>query len=94
MLAIAYRNIGGAAAAKPDRRVHRRVQRSGAHSLLRDLLEREAGYCARQYKVVTGEFGKLILIIPDAQSAIDVSVSHSSSLAAAAITDLGFIGRP
>jgi 4'-phosphopantetheinyl transferase len=92
MIAVAYRNISGAALSMPDRRVNREIQRSGAHSLLRDLLEREAGSPASQYQLVTNGSRKPILLIRDAPTAIDVSVSHSGSLAAAALTDLGDIG--
>jgi phosphopantetheinyl transferase len=107
MLAVAYRNIiraltGSTGAvsggdrkgfAKSDRRMQRRMQRSATNSLLCDLLEREAGYPASNWRlIIENAYGKPILVTSDGPNTIDVSLSHSRSLAAAAITDLGAIG--
>ncbi len=106
MLAIAYRNIirastGSTGSAsdgerkefrRPDRRMQRRMQQSAATSLLCDLLERDAGCPASNWHLIENAYGKPILITSDGPNAIDVSLSHSGSLAAAAITDLGAIG--
>ncbi len=105
MLAVAYRNIvkastgyttvsgvNGKRSARSDRRLRRQMQRSGANLLLRDLLARDAGYPASDWRLVENSDGKPILVTADGSNAIDVSLSHSGSLAAAAITDLGLIG--
>src|ERR1022692_34063 len=96
MLAVAYRTIiTGADSkdfAKLDRRLHRSMQRGATDSLLRDLLEREAGYRASSWQLVANADGKPTIDTTDGPSAIDVSLSHSGMLAAAAITDLGAIG--
>lgn len=106
MLAVAYRNIIRASAgstgsasegerkdfARSDRRMQRRMQRSATNSLLGDLLARDAGYPVSNWQLIENAYGKPILVTSDGPNAIDVSLSHSGSLAAAAITDLGAIG--
>jgi 4'-phosphopantetheinyl transferase len=106
MLAVAYRNIsialtasthpvsstGGNHLPRPDRRWQRRAQRSATHSLLRDLLAREAGCSDDSWQLLAVGPEKPKLLTTDGPSAIDVSLSHSRSIAAAAITDLGAIG--
>lgn len=103
MLAVAYRSIDGALKpsgsgangkhfAKSDRQMRREMQHSATNSLLRDLLEREAPRGPSNWKLTEDGRGKPILITSDGANAIDVSMSHSGCLAAAAITDLGAIG--
>ena len=106
MLAVAYRNIirastgstepvsgvDGKDFARSDRRLRRRMQRSVTNSLLRDLLERDASCPASNWHLIENAYGKPILVTSDGPNAIDVSLSHSGSLTAAAITDLGTIG--
>jgi 4'-phosphopantetheinyl transferase len=106
MLAVAYRNINRALtastepasavgrddSARLDRRVQRRAQRCAANSLLRDLLARDAGYPASGWQLLADGHDKPKLFTTDGPSSIDVSLSHSRSIVAAAITDLGAIG--
>lgn len=99
MLAVAYRSIVGASTAangkdfaKPDRRMQRQLQRSATNSLLRDLLDRNAGCDGCSWQLIQNWQGKPILVSLAGVNAIDVSLSHSGWLAAAAITDLGAIG--
>jgi 4'-phosphopantetheinyl transferase len=106
MLAVAYRNIIGASTGSTEpvsrvgcndfatsgRQLQRHMQSTATNSLLRDLLEREAGYPARCWQLHANGYDKPKLLTSDRPSAIDVSLSHSESLAAAAITDLGAIG--
>jgi len=75
-----------------DRRLRHRKQRDAAKSLLRDLLEREVGCRASAWQLTENADGKPILVTSKGPSGIDVSMSHSGWLAAAAITDLGAIG--
>src|SRR5580704_7691343 len=95
MLAVAYRTIiagnDGKDFTKRDRHARRSMQRGATQSLLRDLLEREAGDCAASWRLIEKADGKPVLE-SDGPSVIDVSLSHSGWLAAAAITDLGMIG--
>jgi 4'-phosphopantetheinyl transferase len=106
MLALAYRNISRALTASAetasavgcddparlDRRVQRRAQRCAANSLLRDLLARDAGYPAGGWQLLADGHDKPKLLTTDGPSSIDVSLSHSRAIVAAAITDLGEIG--
>ncbi|HXN87413.1 MAG TPA: 4'-phosphopantetheinyl transferase superfamily protein [Candidatus Binataceae bacterium] len=96
MLAVAYRTIirpkDGKDFAKRDRRARRKMQSVAADSLLRDLLEREAGDHAASWQLVANADCKPILVTPDGLSTIDVSMSHSGMRVAAAITDVGAIG--
>jgi phosphopantetheinyl transferase len=95
MLAVAYRTITGADGedfAKLDRRSRRKVQGVAADALLRDLLELEAGYPAKSWQLIANSDGKPTIHTAAGSSTIDVSMSHSGSVAAAAITDHGAIG--
>jgi 4'-phosphopantetheinyl transferase len=106
MIAVAYRNIvkastestqavlgvSGEDFTRSDRRLRRQMQRSAANSVLRDLLACDRGYPASDWRLAERAGGKPILVTLDGPSAIDVSLSHSGTLAAAAITDLGAIG--
>jgi 4'-phosphopantetheinyl transferase len=106
MLAIAYRNlierptglVDGLNRSQRDtfaqsgRRSRRQVQCAAAESLLGDLLELVAAGPLSHSQVIRNQDGKPMLVNSDGQSAIDVSLSHSRTLALAGITDLGEIG--
>jgi 4'-phosphopantetheinyl transferase len=96
MLAVAYRTIITGAESKDftklDRRSRRKMQSVVADSLLRDLLEREAGYPPSSWQLIANADGKPSVHMIDGSSTIHVSLSHSGMLAAAAIADVGPIG--
>jgi phosphopantetheinyl transferase len=106
MLAIAYGNLIGEATglgnsidrafpkgfARPDRSARRKLQHFASESLLRNLLELKSGVPSSRWQLTRNRDGKPTLITSNGQSAIEVSVSHSGSLALAGITDLGEIG--
>ncbi len=104
MLAVAYRNLVERPRGLGDdiravrqvfgheRNVRRRVQRLATESLLLDLMELVSGRPSSELQVTRNQDGKPTLATSDGQSAIDVSLSHSRTLALAGITDLGEIG--
>lgn len=105
MLAVAYRNLverprglGDNVRAvrrvfsHAERNVRRRVQSLATESLLLDLMELVSGRPSSEWQVTRNQDGKPTLASSDGQSAIDVSLSHSGTLALAGITDLGEIG--
>jgi 4'-phosphopantetheinyl transferase len=105
MLAVAYRNLverptGFGDDIRPVRRVfshaernvRRRIQRLATESLLLDLMELVSGRPSSEWQVTRNQDGKPTLTSYEGQSAIDVSLSHSRTLALAGITDLGEIG--
>ena len=105
MLAVAYRNLVERPTGLGDdvravrrvfshaeRNVRRRVQRLATESLLLDLMELVSGRPSSEWQVTRNQDGKPTLASSDGQSAIEVSLSHSGTLALAGITDLGEIG--
>ena len=64
----------------------------GHRVLLLDLMELVSGRPSSEWQVTRNQDGKPTLANADGQSAIDVSLSHSGTLALAGITDLGEIG--
>lgn len=106
MVAIAYRNLMetqtglggsvnsavGGSFAQSDRMSRRQMQRSAAESLLGDLMELVGWGPLSRWQITRNRDGKPTLLNSGDQSAIEVSLSHSGSIALAGITDLGEIG--
>lgn len=105
MLAVAYRNLVERPTGLGDdiravrqvfphaeRNVRGRVQRLATQSLLLDLMELVSGRPSSEWQVTRNQDGKPTLANADGRRAIDVSLSHSATLALVGITDLGEIG--
>jgi 4'-phosphopantetheinyl transferase len=73
------------------RRVRRPIQSLAAHQLLGSMLRREHLHSS-SLRLNYGPDGNPLLLCDGAPSSIAVALSHSNSIAACAITDLGAIG--
>jgi len=103
MLAVAYQRIMPDNAMKAGfpalasgslattRRVRRPIQRLATHQLLRSMLQREHLHSS-SLRLDYGPDGNPLLLLDGAPSSIAVALSHSNSIAACAITDVGAIG--
>jgi 4'-phosphopantetheinyl transferase len=70
----------------------RRAQSLTARALLRAVLEKGTGQAGRSWRLTQDANGKPVIAPEDGQTGFEVSISHSRSVAACAVTDLGPIG--
>lgn len=95
MLAVAYRNLVERPTGPENnigRSARRGLQHFASESLLKDLLELKSGAPSSRWQLTRNRDGKPTLTGSNGQSAIEVSLSHSRTLAFVGITDFGEIG--
>jgi 4'-phosphopantetheinyl transferase len=91
-LVAAFGNEEDRRAAERYRPLRRRRQGIAAHALVRAVLEREMRQPGKDWDLTCDTNGKPELSLKRGEKPIYISLSHSNSVAACAITDLGPIG--